>query len=228
MKYCDFDGGNHQAKYVRFRIVSANTSKWLRLFEIEVNKHSGTMPVAVDNNGNGITEINDRKAYTCAPNEGSNLYYRFLQIHPLRNVTIYQDGGIDADAAAYITLDGKSWTRIGELKGYVCKLDLTDYPEATQLRFYWKSKAPAIYEIFEETDETAELITTRIVSPKVSAQNFDCNNANSMEVYSTDGQCLYKGKCVPANRWNASPNKVVIAKYHMPNGETLTRRLIAR
>ena len=38
MKYCDFDGKGVEAKFVRFYVKSARTNKWLRFYEMEVNK----------------------------------------------------------------------------------------------------------------------------------------------------------------------------------------------
>ena len=38
MVYCDFDGAGISARYVRLRLFTANTSNWMRLYEIEVNR----------------------------------------------------------------------------------------------------------------------------------------------------------------------------------------------
>ena len=38
MKYCDFDGKGVEAKFVRFCVKSPRTDKWLRFYEMEVNK----------------------------------------------------------------------------------------------------------------------------------------------------------------------------------------------
>ena len=228
MKYCDFDGADTKARYVRFRITSANTSKWLRLFEIEVNKHSGTMPLAVNNKGFEISEVTDRTAYTSLLDEGKYFYYRFLQMHPLRSVTVYQDGAVASDAEVYVTIDGKEWIKVSSLTGYVCKIDLTGYPDARQLRINWNSKAPVIYEIFEETDDSADFVTTGILQTREEVRTMDARNVKSMEVFSIDGQCLYSGLFNPLSQWNTSPNKVLIIKYLMNDGQKVVRRLAVR
>jgi len=227
MKYCDFDGGSRKARYVRFRITNPNTSRWMRLFEIEVNKHSGLMPLAVDNNGEEVSALTDRKAYTGSPADVTNLYYRFVQLHPLRSVTLYQDGGNGTDAAAYVTTDGSSWTKLGNLTGYICTFDLTDYPTATQLRIYWKNTAPAIYEILEETDDTSELVPTGIAAPSEALQPIDGGSVSRMEVFDTSGRSLYQGKFAPLSRC-ASRSQVVVAKYHLTNGKVLVRKFVVR
>lgn len=226
MKYCDFDGSNRKALYVRFRVTNANTGRWLRLFEIEVNKHSGTMPLAVDSRGASVPELTDLQAYSSCAVAGKELYYNFLQVHPLSNVAIYQDGSVATDATVSVTTDGKEWTDLGPLSGYICRFDLTKHPEARQLRIRWNQTAPVLYELLEETDESKELITTGIMPRLESLLELNPSSIRSMEIFDVNGRCLYQGKCLPTNRWNNSSNKMVIARYNLRDGQSLVRRYI--
>ena len=225
MKYCDFDGANRKALYVRFHVTNANTSRWLRLFEIEVNKHSGVMPIAVDSKGTEVSEVADRVAYTSLLDEGEYIDYNFLQIHPLRSVTVYQDGAVASDAEMYVTMDGQEWVKVGDLKGYVCKTDLSEYPEARQLRISWKSQAPVIYEIFEATDDAADFITTGILQTYKDSRDVDARTVKAMEVFSLDGLCLYAGQFAPLSRWNSLLNKVLVVNYLLHDGQKVVRRV---
>ncbi len=231
MKYCDFDGANQRAKYVRLRITNANTSKWLRLFEMEVNRHSLVMPLVVDGNGNEITEVIDKKAYTGISSKSKSLLYRFVQIHPVTGVTIYRNGTRETDAVVEVSSDGESWTSLGALSGSICQIDLTNHPDAALLRVKWNTKTPAIYEMLEQNDEEQELVTTGIHRIFINGNNQEPTpeNVSSMRIFDTTGRLLYKGgyKSVLDGK-TSSFSGTVLARYWLKDGSTITRKVIAR
>ncbi len=236
MKYCDFDGNNRKALYVRFRVTNANTSRWLRLFEIEVNKHSGTMSRVVDAKGASHSELTDQQAYTACSADGNALYYNFLQIHPLRSVTIYHDPAAASDAVVAVSTDNAEWTELGPLDAAVSRFDLSAYPEARQLRISWQQTAPKIYELLEQTDESQELITTNITPVLETLLQLDPSAIRSLELYDLQGRCIYRQRCLSAAApalsaaapAHPSAPTILIAKYTLRDGQQLVRRFLYR
>ncbi|MBR1652537.1 MAG: beta-N-acetylglucosaminidase domain-containing protein [Alloprevotella sp.] len=170
MTYCDFDGKEFTAKYVRLYVSSPNTSKWLRLYEIEVNGRyleKCFQGRAVDSKGNTIASLTDAMGYTAyepASMTAKGEFVYHLRSQSLANaVTIYRGGDATTDAVVSVTLDGEHWTELGGLDGYVCRISLADYPAAVALRVSWTKAAPLIYEITEETDGERKAVVTDIV-----------------------------------------------------------------
>jgi len=164
MTYCDFDGQGKTAKYVRLFLSTPNTSRWLRLYEIEVNGRvyeEAYQGPAVDASGMTIPELSDAEGGTCyeATNKSGEIIWHLRSLEYAKALTIYQDGGHTTDAVVSITTDGEVWEEIGNLTGYVSHFDLTSYPTAVAVKISWTSKAPLIYEISEETDEETNTIT---------------------------------------------------------------------
>lgn len=70
MSYCDFSGTNDTAQYVRLLVSTANTSKWLRLYDIEVNKATHAAKFkhpAADASGNALLSLTDKAGNTGIP-----------------------------------------------------------------------------------------------------------------------------------------------------------------
>lgn len=159
MKYVDFDGDEAKAKFVRLRVVNAKTDKWLRLFEMEVNKQSCVSPRCVD--GNGLAAVNaiDATPSTFVVPNKNMLIYRLVQQHPTTSITIFSGNDVPSGVKVEVTEDGVNWTQITTLSQSAQRIDLTSYPKAASVRLSWNGTAPAIYEIIEENDETTILPT---------------------------------------------------------------------
>lgn len=164
MTYCDFDGQGKTARYVRLYLSTPNTSRWLRLYEIEVNGRvyeEAYQGPAVDTSGMTIPELSDAEGGTCyeATSGPGEVNWHFRSLEYAKALTIYQDGGQRTDATVSVMTDDGEWTELGRLTGYVCRFDLTSYPSAVAVKISWTSKPPLIYEITEELDEGTSTIT---------------------------------------------------------------------
>ena len=173
MTYCDFDGQGKTARFVRLYLSKPNTSRWLRLYEIEVNGRvydEAYQGPAVDVAGMTIPELSDAEGSTCyVPASGAKgIIWHLRSLQYAKALTIYQDGGQKTDAVVSIktpqpplggAIDNGQWEELGSLSGYVSHFDLTSYPSAVAVKISWKSKAPLIYEITEETDAETNAIT---------------------------------------------------------------------
>ncbi len=100
--YCDFNGAQKKARYVRVRITEANTAKWMRLCEIEVNKQyikKVAIPTCQDATGATINELLDGSALTCIPSTAvSPITYRFYNHHAATSLAIYGENGVQTVA----------------------------------------------------------------------------------------------------------------------------------
>ncbi len=156
MVYCDFDGAGASARYIRLSITTANTSKWLRLHEIEVNRQhaaNSSLPECKDGNGNSIKELTDLNASTGLPaGATSPVVYSFNRQYDIKNLTIYSLlQGVTPSVS--ITTDGTEWKGIGTLTEPCQKIDLQAYPKALALRLEWSGeKNPSICEMIAEYD----------------------------------------------------------------------------
>ncbi|MBR1838363.1 MAG: beta-N-acetylglucosaminidase domain-containing protein [Bacteroidaceae bacterium] len=159
MKYIDFDGANTSAQYVRLRVTSANTAKWLRLFEMEVNKHSGAQAACQDLQGNALDAVIDGTPYSFGTTGTKGIVYRFIQPFPTQAVTIFSGSTIPAGVSVDVTTDGETWVSLCTLTASAQRIDLTDYPDAYALRISWNNTAPTIYEIIEENDDSSVIPT---------------------------------------------------------------------
>ena len=123
--YCDFNGAQKKARYVRVRITEANTSKWMRLCEIEVNKQyikSVSIPTCEDATGMAINELLDGSALTRIPETATSpITYRFYNHHAAESLAIYGEDGVqvvalDEGATSYtIAWEGTQPPRIYEV-----------------------------------------------------------------------------------------------------------------
>lgn len=164
MSYCDFYANGATAKYIKFYLKNANTSKWMRIYEVEVNKrpYANLSPIAYDQSSTPITTLNDAVAntnYTATKTTGS-ITYNFIKPYQLSDVTFYSDGAtLSAAAKVEITTNGTDWTQIGSLNDYTNTFDLSSTPNATAIRVSWTAGKPAIYEIVEGLSENKVVVT---------------------------------------------------------------------
>ncbi len=156
MVYCDFEGANNKARFIRLTLTGARTDKWLRLYEIEVNRqfaNQSTLPACKDGNNASIKELTDLNAQTgIKDNTNAPITFSFNKQYDIKSLTIYS---IPTDVAMSIsvTTDNAEWKTIGTLTEACQKIDLEAYPKALALRIEWTGdKAPQIYEMIAEYD----------------------------------------------------------------------------
>ena len=156
MVYCDFDGAGVSARYVRLRLISANTSKWMRLYEIEVNRQyaeNGTLAACTEGNGTVVRQLTDHKAQTGLPASASSpLTYSINRHYDIKGITFYSLP-TSVQPTISVTTDGTQWESVGSLTEACQTVDLQSHPKARAVRLEWESSdAPAIYEITPEYD----------------------------------------------------------------------------
>ncbi|MBO7068054.1 MAG: beta-N-acetylglucosaminidase domain-containing protein [Bacteroidaceae bacterium] len=213
MTYCDFDGQGKTARFVRLFLSTPKTSNWLRIYEIEVNGRQyeeAYQGLAVDASGMTIPELTDTKGSTCLKEMANgNLFWHLRSQQYAKALIVYRDGGTKTDATVSVTTDGEQWEELGKLEGYISRFDLTSYPLAVAVKISWRSKAPLIYEISEETD-TATVIVTGI--GQLDKQTADAKWSNS-KWYDLSGRKLpmVNGQCsMPKGIYIRNGKKVCI------------------
>lgn len=163
MVYCDFDGDGKSARYVRLYVSDPNTSKWLRLYEIEVNRRfadDGILALCSDCNGKPLKELSDDDAMTGnASDVTSPLTYTFTRMQDVDAINIFASPGSAVRPTVSVTTDGETWTAMGTLAEASLRVDLTAHPKARAVRLEWTgAEAPVLYEIKAEYDwETSSL-----------------------------------------------------------------------
>ena len=162
---CDFDGEGKEALYVRLYLSQPNTSKWLRLYEIEVNGDGAfTQERCSDGAGMSLPQASDSDASTSTENAQKNaMTYHFQELQSLRSVTLYNDPTTTSAAKIELTEDGKKWTIAGTFNSAIQQVDLSSMPNAIAMRITWTgTTTPAIYEIVENADENQRPLVTEI------------------------------------------------------------------
>ncbi len=168
MSYCDFDGTGEAVKYVRLYLERAHTDKWLRLYEIEVNRRhadAAKMPVASLVRGGAQAAVTDDKAATRAvlPNAGT-MIYRLLSHEKTTHLRVYQNADAlrGSSIGVRVSADSVNWVEKGSISSHYAEIALSDMPDNIKyVAFTWQGVAPEIYEISEKT-EVVPLIITRI------------------------------------------------------------------
>jgi hyaluronoglucosaminidase len=149
MTYCDFNGKGQTAKFVRLLLTEANTDRWFRIYEIEVNgRHNkqSSQGLAVDNKGRALDTLMDGKGNTSYTPANGEVLWNLSKQKP-KTLSIYHSG--DTDAKVSISTNGNQWQELGNLTDYVHHINLSPYPKATAVKITWQSKAPRLYEITE-------------------------------------------------------------------------------
>ena len=164
MVYCDYDGANAKACYVRINLNSANTSKWFRLYEIEVNRQhaaQSTLPSCKDGNGTAIKQLTDLNATTSLPSDAkSPLVFSFNRQYDVKGLTIYSLPSNNTTSIS-ITQDNNEWKTLGTLTEACQKIDLGEYPKALALRLEWSGeKNPEICEMIADYDTNSSSLPT--------------------------------------------------------------------
>ena len=172
MSYCDFDGKNDSAQYVRLLLSTANTSKWFRLYDIEVNKATYAAKYkrqATDINGTAVDEVIDKMGYTGTSNvdsfEKNTLLYYFYDAKPVKDVIVFQhpiNNESDGANVSVLTENGE-WNHVDTLKGGYQKISLSKIENPLCLRIQWTDdNRPLIYEISETYESSEKPIVSSI------------------------------------------------------------------
>ena len=159
MSYIDFAGDNIEARYVRLYVENANTNKWMRIAEIEVNKqgyNESIMPHCQDGQGTKVSVLTDQCGYTCQPTSvKSPLIYHLQQPIGVFSIILYSDAAEQGKTInVQATTDGENWLPITTLSQNYNVINMQEFPLATALKIEWEGEAPAIYEIQEMADPT--------------------------------------------------------------------------
>lgn len=230
MSYCDFQAAGEEAAYVRFNVTGARTDKWLRFYELEVNRQSDKQKEqtdCVDQEGNNVEALSDRRGDTGMEQGTPSIVCHFNDIQFLKAVEIYQNAekSAAAPASVQITADGEHWTDYGKLTLNKQVIDLSQQKEATAMRIVWEGKqAPAIYEIVAVCDkeESAEVTKIEPIATTEGMLQVDfkgnsvwvesATGIRNVTAYSFDGKQLLRyeaaGQCrvlVPDFTRNSSP-----------------------
>lgn len=154
MVYCDFDGAGVEARYVRLFLNGANGSRWMRLYEIEVNRQyseNSTLAECSDGNGKALEQLTDANAETeLAQDCTSPLTYSFNRHYDVQGITFYSLPG-SVQPTISVSTDKTEWTNLGTLTEPCQWVDLKDYPKATAVRLDWNgAEAPVVCEIMPQ------------------------------------------------------------------------------
>ena len=126
MRFCDFDGKGKEAKYVRFTVKSARTNKWLRFYELEVNRQfenavaSATIPsgpIWMNHNKEFFYDGN-YTTFVClnqCQKSGDKYTLKLKKPTPLNEVRVYM-GTTNGDhmnkGNVQVSADGKNWKKL--------------------------------------------------------------------------------------------------------------------
>ncbi len=207
VKYCDFDGESQTAQYVRLYVTQANTSKWLRLYDIIVNGEGAfTQLTCEDGNGNGLSSACDGNASTSTDDASGCITYHFQNATLLKEAVLFCDPSTTSAASVEATEDGSTWKEMGKISSAVQHVDLSSMPAATAMRVKWTGDTtPAIYEITEVADTEKSPVISGISSVTASGSGVSALSAvldggtlrlsapqgiKSLTLYTADGRQL--------------------------------------
>lgn len=168
-KVVDFDGKGLPAKYIRLYNQTANTNKWLRIYEIEPF-FALTAPEAVDNAGQALVNVTDGMAYTYDElAKGKQGTFRLQQVG-------------EAESFTMLTADGIEVHAMNEAEGYY-------QPMSKEVVFAAPTdKALRVYEAFVKMADKPHDITG------ISEKNLDLNLDLNHATYDIQGRCIQPGE----------------------------------
>lgn len=246
MSYGDFDGNGQEGKYVRLNLKQPNTSKWLRLYEIEVNKKHDQQKyraTCTDYDGNNQPEATDGIAHTSVKPEGTPLIYYFDGIQFLKAIEFYLGSPTSSSEPAKISItkDYDTWTEIGELTGNKQVFDLSGHHDAVALKINRSGQSPAIYEIVEIKDENqqAEVTGNSIIHIPSAPTEISLNKGvisinaqykiKTVEIFSTNGQLTGKYNFAGLTRVqipvSQQKSTVSVVRISFENGKQISHKI---
>lgn len=149
-----FDGEGKSTRFVRLFVKKPNPH-WLRLGEIEVNKHHRDalyMPEAVAD-GTPIQSLIDGNANTLFTplTDNSTITYNLFSASPVKQLIIYAKVNGDKDAKAELLVkQGGKTVPLATLRGGVNKIDLSSVPQAEAVVINIHNKNLSIAEIIQK------------------------------------------------------------------------------
>lgn len=205
VSYCDFDGGHRKARYVRLNITSPNTSKWLRLYDIVVNRqhYLDQFLERETADGSETTALTDGDGSTKASAK-KEIILRLDDLHASKHLTVYQKQ-TEANVNIETTTDFQTWTNAGKLSPEpISVIDLTSKPTVIGVRLSWTGVSPQIYEITRQLTDTTD--PTSIEVPQIydklqlnlTEKGLTLNQAENvkvLKVYDIDGKLVYSHNC---------------------------------
>lgn len=255
MSYCDFSGTNDTAQYVRLLVSTANTSKWLRLYDIEVNKATHAAKFkhpAADASGNALLSLTDKAGNTGIPAtdtpSGNSLTYHFYDASPASSVVIFQAPGAPAQNAVVSaqTTNGE-WVSLGTLTGGYQKISLAAAGTPSCIRISWEGNAaPVIYEIREDLTQGDAPIVSEIgsiaapdapLTVHTTEAGFvsvsSAEGITSCRVFTPLGKCLLTLRAGGAQQvqlpaLSAGNQKVLILNIETAKGNTASCKLMLK
>ena len=255
MSYCDFSGTNDTAQYVRLLVSTANTSKWLRLYDIEVNKATHAAKFkhpAADASGNALLSLTDKAGNTGIPAtdtpSGNSLTYHFYDASPASSIVLFQAPGAPAQNAVVSaqTTNGE-WVSLGTLTGGYQKISLAAAGTPSCIRISWEGNAaPVIYEIREDLTQGDAPIVSEIgsiaapdapLTVHTTEAGFvsvsSAEGITSCRVFTPLGKCLLTLRAGGAQQvqlpaLSAGNQKVLILNIETAKGNTASCKLMLK
>ncbi|MGM9693662.1 MAG: beta-N-acetylglucosaminidase domain-containing protein [Alloprevotella sp.] len=244
VKLCDFSGGNQKARYVRLLLSKANTSKWIRLYEIEVNG-SGTDSegLATDDFDAPLPGIAD-PASLVKIGGGKSMTYHFIQPNFLDGFYLAANPEGMTGVTASVTSDGTNWTELPvQFASSVTYVDMTAHKDATALRLNWTGNAPSILDIFEvpNATESPEMTGIRDLTFSSASRPFlfveggllkavSDKGIASVEVFSMDGKKLSsrsgKGNHSVSVSLAGTKKQSVVVRARLTDGSSIASKIL--
>ena len=166
MVYCDFDGTGVKARYVRLVLSKPNTNKWMRIYEIEVNRlhaENSTLAQCKDETGKALRELTDKDPKTgVSKGVTGPLTYSFNSQHDIKGVHIFALPA-NVEAGISVTTSGQEKEVVGALTKAYQYVDLKAFPKASAMHIEWEGdEAPAIYEMIPEYDTSTSSLPNEV------------------------------------------------------------------
>lgn len=239
-----------EAKYVKFRVSVANTEKWLRLHEIEVNGNAVATKAPIEaTNGVVIWDSSDNNPLTSSANytlgtaKGGEFVYNINSAFDVEQLTFFCDETTLTGVKYAVTTDGKTWTDVEAAQANgVVKFNFEKDNHIKALRITWNSATvPAIYEVSEKVNaETSMPVISRIgavqaeaaegaVSVSVKGNHLVAESATGLRavnVYTLDGRHVLSQSLAGAHQASLPiVDAAVIVKVTLTNGTMRSYKL---
>ncbi|MBO5965381.1 MAG: hypothetical protein J6P96_05735, partial [Bacteroidaceae bacterium] len=162
----DFDGTGVKARYVRLVLSKPNTNKWMRVYEIEVNRlhaENSTLAQCKDETGKALRELTDKDPKTGVSKSVTGpLTYSFNSQHDIKGVHIFALPA-NVEAGISVTTSGQEKEVVGALTKAYQYVDLKAFPKASAMHIEWEGdEAPAIYEMIPEYDTSTSSLPNEV------------------------------------------------------------------
>ena len=142
---------SRSGRFVRLYLEQTKGYFWFQLVEMKA-KGSTLIPVATDNQGNGIDWLDDSSLAIGYTAEGAgHIVYRFIENIRIDEVVVYHNSRFDAAYALpqISVMDGDKWVAAGQLDAACTSVPMQEFATPVMLKIEWnKHNIPSVYEIF--------------------------------------------------------------------------------